>query len=173
MNIAHLARHRGRFGSFTVVVANDVVIAAGWEEPDRLFDLVHPSRRPATVRERAELGVVTDALRAYDRGDVEATDDIDVEQVAGPFHEEVRRQLRAIPPGTTCSYAQLAAAAGRPSAARAAGTACARNAIALFVPCHRAVGSDGNLRGFAYGLDQKRALLAHEAHARASATVGS
>ena len=65
-------------------------------------------------------------------------------------------------PGTTVSYAELAARAGGPRAVRAAGSACARNAICLFVPCHRIVRSDGGLGGYYYGLATKQRLLEHE-----------
>jgi AraC family transcriptional regulator of adaptative response/methylated-DNA-[protein]-cysteine methyltransferase len=78
------------------------------------------------------------------------------------FQERVWAALRAIPPGETRSYAELAAAAGNPGAVRAAGSACGANPLAILVPCHRARRSDGGLGGFAWGLDLKRALLARE-----------
>jgi methylated-DNA-[protein]-cysteine S-methyltransferase len=71
--------------------------------------------------------------------------------------------MRAIAPGSTATYAELAAAAGSPTAVRAAGSACARNLVAPFVPCHRVLRSGGTLGGYYYGLDAKRVLLAHEA----------
>ena len=77
----------------------------------------------------------------------------------------VWRALRAIPPGHTRSYAELARAVGRPAAVRAVGAAVGRNPLSVFVPCHRVVGSDGSLTGYAGGLDRKRALLALEARA--------
>jgi len=73
--------------------------------------------------------------------------------------------LRRIVPGAPLSYAGFADALGQPSAVRAAASICARNAPALFVPCHRVLRSDGTLGGFAWGLDVKRALLAREAGA--------
>lgn len=78
------------------------------------------------------------------------------------FQEAVWRALRAIPPGETRTYAELAAAAGNPRAVRAAGTACGANHLAVVVPCHRAKRTDGSLGGYAYGLDRKRALLGRE-----------
>ena len=81
---------------------------------------------------------------------------------AGVFVTEVWRQLARVPLGHTVSYAALAARAGRPRAARAAGTACATNRIPLFVPCHRVLASGGRLGGFSAGLPWKRALLALE-----------
>jgi AraC family transcriptional regulator of adaptative response/methylated-DNA-[protein]-cysteine methyltransferase len=83
--------------------------------------------------------------------------------VAGTaFQQSVWEALRAIPPGETRSYKQVAAAVGRPDAVRAAGTACGDNNLALLIPCHRVLRSDGGLGGYAYGLERKRALLARE-----------
>ena len=70
--------------------------------------------------------------------------------------------MRRIAPGSTLTYAELAAAAGRPAAVRAAGSACARNLVAPFVPCHRVVRTGGTLGGYYYGLDVKSALLRTE-----------
>lgn len=78
------------------------------------------------------------------------------------FQEAVWRQLRQIPAGETRSYAQLAAAAGNPGAVRAAGSANGANNVAVLIPCHRVIRSDGSLGGYAYGLDIKRKLLARE-----------
>ena len=78
--------------------------------------------------------------------------------------------LRTVPAGRPDTYAAFAARCGRPAAIRAAANACARNAAALFVPCHRVLGSDGGRGGFRWGTDVKRWLLAHEArHAAAAA----
>lgn len=79
------------------------------------------------------------------------------------FQEAVWRELARIPPGETLSYAALAARAGKPGAARAAGSACGRNPVSLLVPCHRAQRGDGSLGGYAWGLDRKAELLAREA----------
>lgn len=78
---------------------------------------------------------------------------------ATPFRRRVWRALGEIPAGETRSYAEIARALGSPGAARAVGAACARNRIAVVIPCHRAVGSDGRLRGFRWGLEIKARLL--------------
>jgi AraC family transcriptional regulator of adaptative response/methylated-DNA-[protein]-cysteine methyltransferase len=78
------------------------------------------------------------------------------------FQEAVWRELSRIPPGESLSYAALAARAGKPGAARAAGTACGANGIAILIPCHRARRGDGSAGGFAYGLDRKAKLLERE-----------
>ncbi|GHA00460.1 bifunctional transcriptional activator/DNA repair enzyme AdaA [Novosphingobium arvoryzae] len=78
------------------------------------------------------------------------------------FQEAVWRELRRIPAGETRSYAELAAAAGNPGAVRAAGSANGANNVAVLIPCHRVIRSDGSLGGYAYGLEVKRALLQRE-----------
>src|SRR5207237_4560676 len=81
--------------------------------------------------------------------------------VAGTaFQEAVWRELRKIPPGETRSYAQIAAAIGQPGAVRAVGTANGDNHVAVLIPCHRVIRSDGTLGGYDGGLDRKRQWLA-------------
>jgi methylated-DNA-[protein]-cysteine S-methyltransferase len=79
------------------------------------------------------------------------------------FQMTVWRELCNIPFGETISYAELARRIGRPTASRAVGHSNARNPISIIVPCHRVIGADNSLTGYAGGLDRKRALLAHEA----------
>jgi AraC family transcriptional regulator, regulatory protein of adaptative response / methylated-DNA-[protein]-cysteine methyltransferase len=79
------------------------------------------------------------------------------------FQQQVWRSLQSIPPGTTLSYGELAQHIGNPKAVRAVARACASNQIAVAIPCHRVVGSDGQLRGYRWGRDRKQALLNKEA----------
>jgi AraC family transcriptional regulator, regulatory protein of adaptative response / methylated-DNA-[protein]-cysteine methyltransferase len=85
--------------------------------------------------------------------------DLPLDVAGTAFQQAVWQELRRIPPGETRSYAAIAAAVGRPGAVRATGSANGANPIAVLVPCHRVVRSDGNLGGYAYGLDRKRKLL--------------
>jgi methylated-DNA-[protein]-cysteine S-methyltransferase len=78
------------------------------------------------------------------------------------FQRTVWKALRAIPAGETRTYGQLAAAIGSPRAVRAAGLANGQNPVAVIVPCHRVIGANGTLTGYAGGLARKRWLLAHE-----------
>jgi len=89
--------------------------------------------------------------------------DIPLDVRGTAFQERVWAELRKIPRGETRSYAEIAAAAGKPKAVRAAGSANGANNVAVLIPCHRVVRSDGTLGGYAYGLDIKRELLAREA----------
>jgi methylated-DNA-[protein]-cysteine S-methyltransferase len=102
-------------------------------------------------------------LRAYwaRTQDGEPTPTLDLTS-GTPFQRAVWAALLRIPPGTTSTYAVMAAAAGSPAAVRAAGAAIGRNPVSLIVPCHRVLGSGGALTGYAGGLEHKRALLAHE-----------
>jgi methylated-DNA-[protein]-cysteine S-methyltransferase len=85
--------------------------------------------------------------------------DLDVDLQGTPFERRVWAEVRAIPFGETATYAEIARRVGSPSACRAVGRANGRNPIAVIVPCHRVVGSDGSLTGYAGGIEMKRALL--------------
>ncbi|CAL9634638.1 Methylated-DNA--protein-cysteine methyltransferase [Actinosynnema sp. ALI-1.44] len=152
-------------GPFTAVVAADgSVLASGWTGTvDDLLPQVSPSLRPASLTTRRDLGEVTRAVRGYHAGDLAAIDDVPVRQRSGEFMEQAWTALRTVPAGKPVSYADYALLAGRPSAVRAAASACARNAATLFVPCHRVVRTGGAIGDFRWGVDVKRWLLNHEA----------
>lgn len=86
-----------------------------------------------------------------------------LDTAGSPFQQAVWRELGRISPGKTATYAELAARVGNPGAVRAVGSACGANPVAVLVPCHRALRSDGGLGGYAWGLERKRQLLAAEA----------
>ena len=154
-------------GPFIAVVDGDgAVLASGWTaDVDALLPLVHPSLRPASVRRLDDLGEVSTAIARYHDGDLGAVDAVPVRQRSGVFLEHAWDVLRTVPAGAAVSYTEYAAKSGRPAAVRAAASACARNAAALFVPCHRVLRNDGSLGGFRWGLPVKRWLLDHEASA--------
>lgn len=105
------------------------------------------------------------AVEAYFSGDVRALDGLTVTTGGTDFQRSVWKALRAIPVGETRTYGQLAAAIGSPRAVRAAGLANGQNPIAVIVPCHRVIGANGTLTGYAGGLERKRWLLDHERRA--------
>jgi AraC family transcriptional regulator of adaptative response/methylated-DNA-[protein]-cysteine methyltransferase len=92
--------------------------------------------------------------------------DLPLDLRATAFQQRVWQALRAIPRGETRSYQQVAGAIGQPTAARAVARACASNTLALVVPCHRVIGGDGDLRGYRWGKERKRQLLAMEKSSR-------
>ncbi|HEV7712421.1 MAG TPA: methylated-DNA--[protein]-cysteine S-methyltransferase [Asanoa sp.] len=151
-------------GPLTIVATDEgVVRAAGFTaNVDELLALVHPSLR-GQPRSRADLGQITDAVVSYLDGDLTALDAVPVEQRSGgTFIGHAWDVLREVKPGAPVTYTEYAALAGRPSAVRAAAQACARNAAAPFVPCHRVLRTDGTLGGYRYGLEVKKWLLGHE-----------
>jgi methylated-DNA-[protein]-cysteine S-methyltransferase len=155
-------------GPFTVIVGTDddgrdVVLASGWTaDIADLLPVIHPTLRPAES-ERVDDLPVLDVVEKFFAGDVSAIDDVIVRQRSGPFLQEAWEVLRTVPAGHPDTYAAFAARCGRPAAVRAAASACARNAAALFIPCHRVLGTGGGLGGFRWGTPVKRWLLDHEA----------
>lgn len=102
------------------------------------------------------------AVLAYFDGEARALAGLATRTGGTDFQRQVWAALKTIPAGETRSYAQLAAMIGRPSAVRAVGVANGANPIALIAPCHRVMGANGSLTGYAGGLERKRWLLAHE-----------
>jgi methylated-DNA-[protein]-cysteine S-methyltransferase len=96
--------------------------------------------------------------------------DLPLEMSGTPFQRRVWQALQQIPYGETTTYGELARRMGRPAASRAVGLANGRNPIAVIVPCHRVIGSDGSLTGYGGGLERKRLLLDLEAGRGAPAT---
>lgn len=161
-------------GPFTVIAIPDedgghTVIASGWtDDTADLLPVIAPGIRPGSLTAVESIGGITDAVIAYHEGDVHAIDAIPVHQHSGPYLEHAWDVLRQVSAGSPVTYTEFAARAGRPRAVRAAGSACSRNAAALFVPCHRVVPATGGVGSFRWGPDVKRWLLAHEAaHAAA------
>ncbi|WP_298446108.1 methylated-DNA--[protein]-cysteine S-methyltransferase [Gordonia sp. (in: high G+C Gram-positive bacteria)] len=150
-------------GPFTALFdADGTVYASGWTaDHDYLADLIHPALRPAKLVKRPG-GAVIEAVRAYYRGDLAAPAAIAVRQRSGPFLQVAWAALRDVPAGPPVTYSELAERSGNSGAIRAAASCCARNAAALFVPCHRVVRRDGTLGGFRYGLEIKESLIARE-----------
>lgn len=121
-----------------------------------------PAIAPEWTRDDAWFASVAAQLHAYFAREL-TTFDIPMRLDGTPFQQRVWHALTEIPFGTTQSYGEIARRVGSPDASRAVGLANGRNPIAIVVPCHRVVGSNGNLIGYGGGLDRKRWLLAHEA----------
>ena len=131
--------------------------------PQDALDSLGPALEQA-VHEPDGFDSELNCLERYFRGESGALDEIELDlEEATPFFRSAWQACRSIPPGETRSYGWLAAAAGRPQAARAAGQAMARNRVVLVIPCHRVIGGNGDLHGYgAGGLKVKADLLALE-----------
>lgn len=153
-------------GPFTIIERDGVVLASGWtSEMSELTGQIHPTLQPDRYTSAGSLGAITDAVAAYYDGDLAAIEAVPVQQLSGPFRNHAWQILRKVAPGRPVTYTEYAYLAGRPAAVRAAAGACAFNAAALFVPCHRVIRTDGSLGGFRWGLKVKTSLLEREGRA--------
>lgn len=135
----------------------------------RLLRLLRLHYGAVSLTPGAASAPVREAVQRYFDGEVEALAGLTVKTGGTPFQRAVWAALMQIPAGTTESYGQLAARIGSPKAVRAVGLANGANPVGVIVPCHRVVGANGKLTGYAGGLERKRWLLAHEAGAGAVA----
>jgi methylated-DNA-[protein]-cysteine S-methyltransferase len=143
----------------------DRVRALDWQDCEsRMQRLLQRHYGSVTLQSRTSASVsgACRALQAYFEGDLAATDKLEVVTRGSEFQRQVWAALRRIPIGCTMSYGALAASVGHPQAARAVGLANGSNPIAIAVPCHRVIGANRSLTGFAGGLPRKRWLLDHE-----------
>jgi methylated-DNA-[protein]-cysteine S-methyltransferase len=133
---------------------------SGYES--RMMKLLLKRYKTVELVEQANPQGFSDRLQAYLAGDFSSLETIPVCTGGTPFQQQVWQSLRSIPPGTTLTYAQLADRVGKPNAYRAVGMANSQNPISIVLPCHRVIGSNTRLTGYAGGLDRKRWLLNHE-----------
>lgn len=153
-----------RFGELVLVSDQDGLLRAlslpgrdAWLEGSMRRQYGANVSRPGSVP-----AAIKAALAEYCDGDMNALSRIRWTTRGTPFQRRVWDALYAIPVGETTSYAAIAASIGSPDAVRAVGAANGANPVAIVVPCHRVVGSDGSLTGFGGGLPMKMALLRHE-----------
>lgn len=146
-------------GDFSVALdANGAVIATAF---GGLPDLRDRFAADEVVRDPARAAGVRREITEYFAGD-RTQFTVKLSPSGTPFQQSVWAALRRIPFGQTRTYGELATELGNPGAARAIGRANATNPICLIVPCHRVIGADGSMTGFAFGEDIKRQLLQHE-----------
>jgi methylated-DNA-[protein]-cysteine S-methyltransferase len=150
------ARFDSPLGPLTAAATDDGLAGLWFDgqrhHPGPLAAPVDPAQRWLALA-REQLDAYWAGARAFD---------VPLDPRGTPFQLAVWRALRAIAAGATRSYAEVAASIGAPQALRAVGAAIGRNPVSIVVPCHRVIGRDGGLTGYAGGLDRKRALLALE-----------
>jgi AraC family transcriptional regulator of adaptative response/methylated-DNA-[protein]-cysteine methyltransferase len=149
-----------RFGRLVIGVTDRGVCCALFDDGSGT-ELVRAEFPSATVLDDAaaiaeELRAVTSLL------DGDAAADVPLDLIGTPFQRRVWAELRRIPAGETASYAEVARRLGEPRATRAVAGACASNHVAVVVPCHRVVRTDGGLGGYRWGVERKRRLLSRE-----------
>ncbi len=149
-------------GALSLISREHILIAAGFTSQDELLSSISKQDRQLESKKVSQIPIISDLVSDYFDGDLRALDGIKVDQEGEKFSQSAWRVMRKIAPGRTLTYADLAKRAGSEDAVRAAGSACARNLIALVVPCHRIVKTGGALGNYAYGLKYKQWLLSHE-----------
>lgn len=153
----HILRINSMFGTVELAEENDALIRVSLrsgESPE--LDAIPCRKAPSPLLEEAE-----QQLNEY-FCHLRTEFDLPLAPQGTPFQKAVWAQLEQIPYGETRTYSQIAAALGKPHAARAVGAACRSNPLWLILPCHRVVGAHGALTGYAYGTDMKQALLEWE-----------
>jgi methylated-DNA-[protein]-cysteine S-methyltransferase len=160
---AVFTRLNTRIGRLLVVQGAEGIVRIGFEEEaeDVLLADVASGLGPRVVASDHELATARDALSAYLEGDTDSLSlPVDLRLARAPFRREVLETLhREVGRGATISYGALAERSGHPRAARAVGTACARNPVPLVVPCHRVLPSGGGVGQYGGGVARKVALL--------------
>ena len=137
------------------------MVSLGASDAALMAELERDFPRAAIRRDGQALGPALEALTRHLEG-AQPHLDLPLDLRATAFQWRVWQALRAIPYGARMSYGEIAASLGMPKAARAVGHACGSNPVSLIVPCHRAVGADGSLTGYRWGLARKKALLERE-----------
>ncbi len=144
------------FGLVCIAGTDQGLIRADFQQGDRPVQ-----RDPAWQEHPSALAPAIQQLREYFQGQRQRFT-VRLAPVGTPFQQRVWQELQRIPFGTTLTYGALAQRLGIPQAARAVGHANGRNPLAIVIPCHRVIGSDGRLRGYAGGVSLKQRLLQHE-----------
>lgn len=157
------ARTDTPIGPILIFVWGDALCGLAFEDhSDGLRKALNRRFGGQVVEEERDPAEVVSHLNAYFGGDLHALDAIRTDPGGTPFQQQVWMALRKVPAGKTVSYLRLAQELSCPSAIRAVGMANARNPVAVVIPCHRVIGSDGTLTGYGGGIDRKRWLLRHE-----------
>jgi methylated-DNA-[protein]-cysteine S-methyltransferase len=149
-------------GNLNLIADQHIVLAANLSTLKALKESLGGDDSAHEIKSVAKIPVITDLINDYFDGDISALNSLQVRQPGAPFSQAAWKAMKKVKPGTAISYADLAERAGSPAAVRAAGSACAKNAIVLIVPCHRIVKTGGALGNYAYGLSKKEWLLRHE-----------
>ncbi|MBC8268082.1 MAG: methylated-DNA--[protein]-cysteine S-methyltransferase [Rhodospirillaceae bacterium] len=149
-------------GEMTAVVQGDALCVLEFsDDPERLEQQLKRFGAYEKVTKANPLKI-RGRVSAYFKGERDAFTDLKLDTGGTAFQQTVWRALQKIPHGNTLSYRELASNIGRPKAQRAVGTANGRNPVAIIIPCHRVIASNGMLAGYAGGVERKRQLLTLE-----------
>ena len=149
-------------GNLNLIADEHVLLGANLSNISALKSGLDVSDQSREIKVVKSIPIISDLIADYFDGDISAINGISARQPGATFSQAAWKAMRKVKAGAVISYADLAGRAGSAAAVRAAGTACAKNAIMLVVPCHRIVKSGGALGNYAYGVNKKEWLLSHE-----------
>jgi len=149
-------------GNLNLIADEHVLLGANLSTLKALKESLSAEDAQRNIKNVSTIPTISDLINDYFEGDITALNAIQVRQPGAHFSQAAWKAMKKIRPGSVISYGELAERAGSPAAVRAAGSACAKNAIVLVVPCHRIVKTGGALGNYAYGLGKKEWLLRHE-----------
>jgi methylated-DNA-[protein]-cysteine S-methyltransferase len=172
MSTLFIDRVESELGQILVVTDEEAVCAVDFlDYEQRMMKLLVQQYSSIELVEKVNPQGVSDRISTYLAGDFNSLDEIPVKTGGTAFQQQVWLALRQILPGTTATYGELARRINRPNACRAVGMANSLNPIAIVLPCHRIIGANGSLTGYAGGLGRKRWLLQHEGMSNRSLPV--
>jgi methylated-DNA-[protein]-cysteine S-methyltransferase len=157
-----IATSKTPIGNLNLIAHEHVLLGANLSNIAALKAGLDSADRNREIKVVRSIPIISDLIADYFDGDISAINGISVRQPGANFSQAAWKAMRKVRAGAVISYAELADRAGSAAAVRAAGSACAKNAIMLVVPCHRIVKSGGALGNYAYGVSKKEWLLSHE-----------
>ena len=149
-------------GNLNLIADEHILLGANLSTLKALKESLSAADAMREIKSVSKIPVITDLINDYFDGEISAINAIQVRQPGAHFSQAAWKAMKKVKAGSVISYGELAERAGSPAAVRAAGSACAKNAIVLVVPCHRIVKTGGALGNYAYGLNKKEWILHHE-----------
>jgi methylated-DNA-[protein]-cysteine S-methyltransferase len=149
-------------GKLYLLTRGETLLALNLSGFQDLLSTLTASELEEKIEKGSKARGISEKIADYFDGDLKAINSIKVRQPGGDFSQAAWSSMRRIKAGTTETYSDLALRAGSPAAVRAAGSACAKNKIAIVIPCHRIVKTGGAIGAYGWGVDKKMWLLNHE-----------
>ena len=154
--------YKSPVGNLHIITRDQTLLALNLSSMHSAIASLGATRLEEKIEKSLKISWISKVLDDYFDGDLTIINKVRVEQAGSDFSSEVWKCIRKVRAGKVATYAELAEMVGSPRAVRAAGTACGRNKIAIVIPCHRIVKSDGTIGNYGYGIPTKKLLLAHE-----------
>jgi methylated-DNA-[protein]-cysteine S-methyltransferase len=149
-------------GKLYILARGNTVLGLNLSGFQQLYSGLNKDELSEKIEVAKKIKGISDSLEDYFDGDIKIINSLSVKQPGGDFSQECWKSMRKVKPGKVASYGELAEMSGSPRAMRAAGSACAKNKIAIIIPCHRIVKTGGAIGNYGWGINKKIWLLRHE-----------